>query len=249
MDPFSLVVGGASILGGLFGTSKQSKATEKAAKLQAEAQKEATALGKEQLQFQMQQYQDWQDVFGDFQETLAGYYKNLSPDVMSAMNVQGIQEEYQRGQQNLKKQLAMQGITHSGTMAESLALLEAERARDTASARFQAPQQVAQQQASFLGLGLGQQGPLQQGIAGSYQQLSQLSQQQAGVYGQQAAMAGQGMASSLGAIGQGAGLLASSFGTVQTPSSQYMQYQNTQMPSVFNTIPPQNNLNLLGFGS
>jgi hypothetical protein len=186
-----------------------------------------------QLDFQERQYEEWKAIFGDIQENLSGYYKTLTPEVQAATNLQAIQREYQVSRDNIQRQLAQRGISDSGVMAQAATDLEMARAQQSATARAMAPQQVAQQQSAFLGLGLGQQGALQAGIANAYSQQAQLSMQQAGVYGQQAAVAGQGYGQAIGAIGNIAGQLVGSFGTAQQPSAS--NYQPTQYQSAMGT--------------
>lgn len=232
-----VVAGGAA-----YAANKSSKAAKQASTMQAISDKNAQDLGQQQLDFQIQQYDDWKSIFGDVQDNLSKYYNTMTPETQAAVNLQGIQEEYQKSRQNLQRQLAQRGITDSGVMAEGLTQVDIARAQQAATARAMAPQQVAQQQASFLGLGLGQQGSLQAGISGAYGQQMQLLSNQAGTYGQQAAMAGQAQGQAIGAIGNVAGQLVGSgafsnlfntspASTTTVPST----YQPTQYQSVFGT--------------
>ena len=209
------IVGVTAIGASIYGASESSKAASKAAKSQDKSMQAATDVSMAQLDFQMQQYEDWQSVFGDIQQNLSKYYNTMTPETQAAVGLQNIQQEYQKSRENLQRQLAQRGISNSGVMAEGLTQLEMSRALASANTRAQAPQQVAQQQASFLGLGLGQQGALQAGISTAYGQQAQLFSNQAGVYGQQAAMAGQSMGQAIGAIGSVAGQFigAGGFGT------------------------------------
>ena len=236
------IVGAVIVAGGAaYAANESSKASKEAAEAQRYAVDESAGISRAQLEFQMQQYDDWQSIFGDIQQNLSKYYNTMTPETQAAVGLQSIQQEYQKSRDNLQRQLAQRGISNSGVMAEGLTQLDMSRALSSANTRAQAPQQVAQQQASFLGLGLGQQGALQAGISSAYGQQVQLFSNQAGMYGQQAAMAGQGMGQAIGAIGNVAGQFigAGGFGTSPAANPTYnpvpANYQPTQYQSVMGT--------------
>jgi hypothetical protein len=171
-----------------------------------------------QLEFTKQQYDDWKSIFGDVQENLKSYYNNLSPNTVTSLGLQGIEQEYVRSRQSLDTAMAQRGITNSGVNAQALTNLESNRMLGRANVRATADQTVAAQKAGFLQLGMGQQANLQSGINNAYtNQISLLgqqatnAQQQSQVYANQAAQGYAGIGSSIGS-----GL------------NTYMAYQNMQ---------------------
>lgn len=172
----SAVIGaGASLYSGYQASKSQDKATE--------AQSNAS---NEQINFQKQQYADWQDVYGDTQDNLASYYNNLTPDSIEALGISKIQQAHTNSVNQLDQQLAQRGLGNSGSEALGLTMLDQNKASNIASVRANAPQQVADKQMQFLGLGLGNQSALQQGIAGAYGNQANIAGQQATAYGNQA---------------------------------------------------------------
>ena len=145
--------------------SKQADSARQSADAAAALQYEASM---EQLAFNKQQYEDWQSIFGPVQQNLASYYKNLSPDTVASLGLQNIEQEYTRSTQQLDQALAKRGITNSGATEAGLTQLEQTRMLGRAQVRNDAPNIVAQQQANFLNIGMGQQSQLQQGINNAY---------------------------------------------------------------------------------
>ena len=147
--------------------SKQADAARRSADNSAALQYEVSM---EQLEFNKQQYDDWQSIFGPVQQNLASYYKNLSPDTVASLGLQNLEHEYTRSAQLLDQALAIRGITNSGATEAGLTQLEQTRMLGRAQVRNDASNIVAQQQANFLNIGMGQQSQLQQGINNAYTQ-------------------------------------------------------------------------------
>jgi len=185
------VIGGAAVLGAgssymaSKNASKQAKAARKSADASSALQYEASM---EQLAFNQQQYEDWQSIFGPVQQNLASYYKNLSPDTVASLGLQNLEQEYTRSTQLLDQALARRGITNSGATEAGLTQLEQTRMLGRAQVRNDASNIVAQQQANFLNIGMGQQSQLQQGINNSYTQQMNVHGQ---AYANQIGLAGQ----------------------------------------------------------
>lgn len=113
-------------------------------------------LTTEQLKFQKEQYDDWKAIYGDLQENLGAYYKNLSPDTYVAKGVTAVNQEYAAANKAITTELAQRGITNSGAAAAAITTLNQQKAGAIANIRATADQAVADDKMKFLGLGLGQ---------------------------------------------------------------------------------------------
>ena len=184
---------GASVLGGVASASSASKAS-KSANAATEASSEAAAA---QLAFTKEQYEDWKATFGDIQDNLSAYYKNLTPETIQAQGAQALKQEYAATSQQLTQSLAQRGISGSGLEAQVMTDLATKQAQDQANLRVQAPIMAAQEKMKFLSLGLGQGQLATQGVTGAYSNQASLASQQASMYNQQAAQASQGIGASL----------------------------------------------------
>jgi len=222
-DPITAIAGSA-IVGGVSSASAASKAS-KSADAATAASSEASAA---QLAFSQQQYDDWKSVFGDVQDNLASYYKNLTPDVLVASGVQNINKEYAQVSQQLTQSLAQRGISSSGLEGQALVDLATKQAQDTATLKTQAPQLVANEKMKFLSLGLNQGANAVAGMQNAYGTQASLASNQANMYNQQAAQASAGIGSSLSsginsymtmnAMNNQSALLQSALGGGSTPN-------------------------------
>jgi len=195
---------GSAVIGGAIAYD----AAEKSAAASDRATKAASEAADEQLAFQKQQYQDWQDVYGPIEDNLAEFYQNYDADQITSLGLQNIEQEYNASKSSLLKEMAQRGLDTSGLTAAGLTQLEASKASERANVRSQAPLQAAQAQQSFLGMGLGLESSLQQGVSGAYQSQQSIYSQQAQLQGQQAAVAAQGVGQAIGSIGTGIGTYA-----------------------------------------
>lgn len=215
---------GAAVAGAASSASASNKASS-SAKAATAASSEATAA---QLAFAKEQYADWKNVFGDVQENLASYYKNLTPDVLVATGVQNINKEYAQVSQQLTQSLAQRGISSSGLEGQAMVDLATKQAQDTANLKIQAPQMIANEKMKFLSLGLGQGTSTVAGVQNAYGTQAAVSAGQANVYNQQAAQASAGIGSSLSsginsymsynAMNNQSALLKSALGVGGTPN-------------------------------
>lgn len=195
----TLFTAGASI----YGAITAAEAAEEASKSQDKATKAAAEAADENLAFQKQQYQDWQDVYGPIQDNLAEFYENYGAEEVTSLGLQNIEKEYNLSKDSLIQEMAQRGMDTSGLTASSLSALQAVKASEKATVRSQAPLQAAQAQQSFLGMGLGLESSLQQGIAGAYGTQATVQQNAATMYGQQTASAGRGLSDAISGIGTG----------------------------------------------
>ena len=192
------IVGGA-IIGGL--ASKSS--ADSAAASQDQATAAASEAADEQLAFQKDQYQDWQDVYGPVQDNLAEFYQSYDAEAVTSLGLQNIEKEYNMSKDTLVKEMAQRGLDTSGLTAAGLTQLAGAKASEKAAVRSSAPLKAAQAQQSFLGMGLGLESSLQQGISSAYQSQSTLQSAAAAQYGSQAAAASQGVSSAISGVGTG----------------------------------------------
>lgn len=109
-----------------------------------------------ELSFQREQYDAWKDIYGDLQEDLGTYYKNLNGNNLSAKQIEAIQLESQLAQDTIDTQLSQRGLQGSGLEAEALMRNTFATSGAKAEARSNADQLANEQKMQFLGLGLGQ---------------------------------------------------------------------------------------------
>ena len=192
------VVGG-SIIGGI----ASSRSSRRAARAQSKATTAASRSAEAQLAFQKEQYQDWQEVYGSIQDNLAEFYQNYDAEQVTALGLQNIEREYTASKKALVREMAQRGLDTSGLTAAGLTQLGAAKASEKATVRSNAGLQAARAQQSFLGMGLGLESSLQQGIAGAYQNQTAIHSQAAIAHGQQSAAAAAGVGQAISGIGTG----------------------------------------------
>lgn len=170
-------IAGAAVIGAgasIYSSNKASAASSSAANQAALSNNMSTAIAAEDLAFRREQYQQWEDTFGPVSANLSDYYNRLDADNFTSRNLAYLNREYEDSIKNLSANLAQRGLESSGAAAEGLTVLEQGRARDAAEIRSTAPEYVAQQQASFLGMGLGLESSLSSGLASSSANLSNI---------------------------------------------------------------------------
>ncbi len=131
------------------------KGANKASKQAAENAAAGIELSKEQVQFQREQYADWKAIYGEVQDNLGKYYKELTPDKLISLGLQNQQMEHQAAVKNIQKTFAQKGIT-SGEQNAITAGLEFSNAEAKAKIRTSGEDAVNQQKLNFLGVGLNQ---------------------------------------------------------------------------------------------
>lgn len=235
------IIGAAAIGAGssYIASKSASKASSQQAQAAAKSGEVQVALGYDQLEFQKEQFERWEEVFGPISDNLGSYYKELKPDSYAAQGIGNLQQTYQTSKQNLEKQLATRGLSDSGAAVQGYTDLERTRMLGEAEIRTKAEDVVSQQQAGFLGLGLGQQNALQQGVSGAYSNLMGETGTQASnalaassSYNQQAAQAMSGVGQS---IGQGVSTYMTHNALQPQKQPNYASGSVTQYPSIFNS--------------
>lgn len=184
---------GSAVLGAAGSAYSASKASSSARAATA-ASSEASA---EQLAFAKEQYNDWKNVFGDVQDNLAAYYKNLTPDAIEASGIQNINQQYSQANKQITQSLAQRGISSSGLEGQAMVDLAQKQAQDTATLKIQAPMMAAQEKMKFLALGLNQGTAAAASVGSAYNTQASLAANQANMYNQQAASSAAGIGSSL----------------------------------------------------
>lgn len=110
----------------------------------------------EQLDYQKAQYQDWKNIYGDIQQNIGDYYKNLSGNTLASKQLQAQALEYNRANKEVTQQLAQRGISGGGLEAASQVAMGMQSAEQRATIRAGAEDMAQKEKMAFLGLGLGQ---------------------------------------------------------------------------------------------
>lgn len=110
-------------------------------------QKEILAIGKEQ-------FADWTNIYGDVEENLGDYYKNLNADTLIAMGLEKQQKEYQMAVKTMQREAGQRGISGSGLEYAAKSAATFQNAEARARIRTNAPAEVAAQKLGFLEVGL-----------------------------------------------------------------------------------------------
>lgn len=95
------------------------------------------------------QYDKWNSIYGTLQENLGEFYNNLTPQMLSATNLQMRQREYQTAVDTVRKNFAQRGVA-GGAQSAIEAGMAMENAKARAQIRADAPFQVAEAQTGFL---------------------------------------------------------------------------------------------------
>ena len=140
-----VAIGGATIASGFMASKSASKTSSRAGASDAAS-----------IKFEKKKYADWQDVYGGLEDNLSDYYNSLTPEFYEAQGLENFQKEHQLEMENVRTTLAQRGIEDSGIAlaAEVSSLQQASTTR--ANIRTQAPAIAAEEQRSFLQIGLGQ---------------------------------------------------------------------------------------------
>lgn len=138
------IVGGAAIA---------ANASRSAASDAAGAARDTSAA---ELAFAQQQREEWKAVYGDVQDNLASYYKNLSSDFIEAQGLEQYNKERDAALTKVNEVVAQRGLTNSGIATQIALDANLASAEQRARIRAEAPLKAAQEQSRFLQIGLGQ---------------------------------------------------------------------------------------------
>lgn len=149
--------------------------------------REAVEVQREQLAFDKEQYADWKAVYGDIQTNIGNYYKNLTPQKLTALALQEQAKTFQAAKTSIRRELAQKGIDPTSGVAVGIdANAELDNARVRAGIRTNAPQAVIDAKTGFLSLGLGQAQGLLDNIGASSRGVSGALTNKASIQAQQA---------------------------------------------------------------
>lgn len=143
-NPVAAIAGG-SIFSGVLGSRSASKASRSASKSESRA-----------LAFEQEKYDDWKDTYGGVEDNLSEYYNSLTPEFYEARGLETFQKEHQNALEGVRETLAQRGIEDSGIAAATEISFAQEGAVQRSQIRASAPSLAAEEQRSFLQVGLGQ---------------------------------------------------------------------------------------------
>lgn len=144
-DPVTGIVAGGTLISGGLSTRQAGKATK------AASQADAAVLA-----FEQQKYADWKNTYGAIEDNLAEYYGSLTPDYYEARGLEAFEQEREQELEKVRTTLAQRGIEDSGIAAAVELGMAQEAAETRATIRAQAPSLAAEEQRSFLQVGMGQ---------------------------------------------------------------------------------------------
>jgi hypothetical protein len=143
------VVGGAAI--GLAGTIYASNKASSSAK---KAGKRADAADARRMAFEEKKLAEWEATYGGIEDKLSAYYETLSPTLRIAQGLENFEKEKAVSMKNFAETMAQRNINMSGMVAQVESDVAINSAEARAKIRAEAPMAVAQEQASFLSVGL-----------------------------------------------------------------------------------------------
>lgn len=170
------ILGGAAIsaVGGMMGASEAASAQEAAVDAQS-------ALAQQQIA-------QWNRIYGPVEENLSNYYSKVTPDQVTSLGLQQVQQEFQNQMKQTQKTMAQRGVGATTAENQIMAGQRTDLAQARANVRLTAPAQLRAEQMSFLATGKGAQ-------TNAYNSMTNALSQQANVAGQQSAALMQGVGS------------------------------------------------------
>jgi hypothetical protein len=143
-------------------------------------------LGKQQLEMAKQQQEmaarrdaERRAIYGDLEQNLANYYKNLTPEQRTNRNLDRYDKQFKMAQDRVQQNLAQRGLMGSGIEQETFAQMEQQAINDRLNIAEQAEQSVRNEQMGFLGYASGQGNIAAQALANANSQaLGALNNQQ-----------------------------------------------------------------------
>lgn len=133
--------------------------------LAAKQEQKSTDLIQSSLDTQVEKYNEWKTIYGDLQEDVSTYFKNLTGDSLATKQIQQVQQAYQASQKQMDEQLAQRGLSGSGAAVQGLIQNSQTMASASANIRANSELEANKQKMGFLNTGLSQDISLTQGIA------------------------------------------------------------------------------------
>lgn len=114
------------------------------------------ALRAQQLEEARRQQAEWDKVYGPIQDKLAKNLRNMSLATVSALGLEGVEQEFEAAGVQIRQQVAQRGLEGSGLEQEFKSRAAISKAEAKAEVRAEAPAKLEAAQRSFLSLGLAQ---------------------------------------------------------------------------------------------
>ena len=128
-------------------------------------QKAAVDAARRQEEWARQRYAEQKAIYGDLEQNLVNYYKNLTPAKKTSIGLDRYDQQFKLAQDKVAQNMAQRGLTGSGIEAETNYQMEMQAAKDRTDIANAAEDEVRQQQLGILGYGSGQTGLTQQMMA------------------------------------------------------------------------------------
>ena len=113
-------------------------------------------LRAQQLQLAKDQQAEWDKVYGPLQKKLARNLKNMTVASVSALGLEGVEQEFEAAGVTIRQSIAQRGLEGSGLEQEFKSRSAITKAEAKADIRADAPEKIAAAQSSFLSLGIAQ---------------------------------------------------------------------------------------------
>jgi len=181
---------GSGVGGAIEGDEAQRDAERKAAKSRAEYMEHQKGI-----------YKDWQEVYGSVEKNLSEFYQNLTPESLTTMGLQKVEQEFTKQQTDIQRSFGQRNIDSPAALVQILNQSEIAEAEARAGVRATAPFKVAEAKQAFVATGKGEKVAAQQGVAGAINQNTNFYMGEAEAYRQQTQQA-------LSNIGEGIGMAA-----------------------------------------
>ena len=113
-------------------------------------------LDAERLAMAREQKEQWDKVYGPIQEKIAKNLRNMSLASVSALGLEGVEQEFEAAGIKIRQSVAQRGLEGSGLEQEFKARSAITAAEAKADIRADAPEKIAAAQRGFLSLGLAE---------------------------------------------------------------------------------------------
>jgi len=174
-------VKGITDFAGLTDSERQKRLEDKANELS----ERSINLAERSFDVQKSLLDKWGSVYGNIEENLSDFYKNLTPTKIESFGLQVQEKAFNISRDRLKKVFKQRGIESSGIATEALTDLEVNRAVQRSTVRATAPEKTAQLKQNFLSLGLPQKQTLAKTLASAGSGVAGVASQAANLAGSQ----------------------------------------------------------------
>ena len=170
-----------------------------AANAQEDALQAQQEMSAQQQEMWAQQLAQWNRIYGPAERNLGYYYSMVTPDQVTSLGLQNVQQEFQAQMKQTQKTMAQRGMGDTTAENQIMAGQRVDLAQARANVRLTAPAQLRAEQMSFLATGKGAQTNTYNSMTNALSQQANALSQQANVAGQQSAALMQGVGSLAGA--------------------------------------------------